>query len=98
MQIRLLASAVQLAAELVGLKVDVIVTWFTPPALAAKKATADIPIVMADAGDPVGNGLVASFPGRGETSPGLPGLPPSWPARASSSSARCCRRRAAWQR
>jgi ABC-type uncharacterized transport system substrate-binding protein len=49
------------AAELVRLKVDLIVTFFTPTALAAKKATRDIPIVMAGAGDPVAAGLVASL-------------------------------------
>jgi putative ABC transport system substrate-binding protein len=49
------------AAELVGLKVDLIVTFFTPSALAAKGATRDIPIVMAGAGDPVESGLVASL-------------------------------------
>jgi putative ABC transport system substrate-binding protein len=51
----------ELAAELVRLNVDVIVTWFTPPAQAARQATREIPIVMADAGDPVGTGLVASL-------------------------------------
>jgi putative tryptophan/tyrosine transport system substrate-binding protein len=50
-----------LAAELVRLHVDIIVTWFTPPAQAAKQATREIPIVMADAGDPVGTGLIASL-------------------------------------
>src|SRR5262245_17806844 len=54
-----------LAAELVRLKVDVIVTWFTPTTQAAKQATSQIPIVMADAGDPVGTGLVASLPRPG---------------------------------
>jgi putative ABC transport system substrate-binding protein len=49
------------ATELVGLKVDLIVTFFTPAALAAKQATRDIPIVMAGAGDPVESGLVASL-------------------------------------
>ena len=49
------------AAELVRLKVDLIVTFFTPPALAAKQATRDIPIVMAGAGDPVATGLVTSL-------------------------------------
>src|SRR3954453_21530558 len=48
----------ELAAELVRLKVDIIVTWFTPTALAAKQATDDIPIVMAETGDPVGTGLI----------------------------------------
>jgi putative ABC transport system substrate-binding protein len=49
------------AAELVRLKVDLIVTFFTPSALAAKQATRDIPIVMAGAGDPVATGLIASL-------------------------------------
>jgi putative ABC transport system substrate-binding protein len=51
----------ELAAELVRLKVDVIVTWFTPTAHAAKGATREIPIVMAETGDPVGTGLVDSL-------------------------------------
>jgi len=50
-----------LAAELVGLKVDIIVTWFTPAALAAKQATREIPIVIALAGNPVETGLVESL-------------------------------------
>src|SRR5262249_46294435 len=51
----------ELAAELVRLKVDVIVTWFTPTAVAAKQATREIPIVMAETGDPIGTGLVTSL-------------------------------------
>jgi ABC-type uncharacterized transport system substrate-binding protein len=51
----------ELAAELVSLKVDVIVTWFTPTAVAAKQATREIPIVMAETGDPIGTGLVMSL-------------------------------------
>jgi putative ABC transport system substrate-binding protein len=51
----------ELAAELVRLKVDIIVTWFTPTALAAKQATREIPIVMAETGDPIGTGLIASL-------------------------------------
>src|SRR6201998_1411468 len=51
----------ELAAELVRLKVDVIVTWFTPTAMAAAKATRDIPIVMAETGDPISTGLAASL-------------------------------------
>jgi putative ABC transport system substrate-binding protein len=47
-------------AEFVRLKVDIIVTWTTPAALAAKRATSRIPIV-AMTGDPVGTGLVASL-------------------------------------
>ncbi len=51
----------ELAAELVRLKVDLIVTWFTPAARAAKQATNEIPIVMALAGNPVETGLVQSL-------------------------------------
>ena len=51
----------EIAAELVRLKVDVILTSGTPEVLAAKQATSVIPIVFATAGDPVGNGLVASL-------------------------------------
>ncbi|MGY8664212.1 ABC transporter substrate-binding protein [Bradyrhizobium sp. UFLA05-109] len=51
----------ELATELVRLKVDVIVTWFTPTAVAAKQATREIPIVMAETGDPIGTGLVMSL-------------------------------------
>jgi putative tryptophan/tyrosine transport system substrate-binding protein len=51
----------EIAAEFVQLKVDVIVTSATPPTLAAKQATAVIPIVFAAVSDPVGPGLVASL-------------------------------------
>ena len=50
-----------LANELVRLKVDVIVTEATSAALAAKKGTNTIPIVMASQSDPVGTGLVVSL-------------------------------------
>ncbi len=50
-----------LAAELVAAKVDVIVTWSTPAALAAKSATATIPIVIGFAADPVASGIVPSL-------------------------------------
>ena len=50
-----------LVAALVRLPVDVIVTWGTPAALAAKHATSTIPIVMATVFDPVGTGLVAGL-------------------------------------
>src|SRR5262245_64974944 len=50
-----------LVADLVKLKVDLILTAGTPGALAAKRATQTIPIVMAVAGDPVGTGLVSSL-------------------------------------
>ncbi len=69
-----------LAAELVQLKVDVIVLGSIPSALAAQKATKTIPIVVAAAGDFVGNGLVASaeqpggnITGLDEVVPGLAG-------------------------
>ena len=61
----------ELAAELVRLKVDVLATATTPATLAAQKATATIPIVMAGVGDPVGNGLVKSLARPGGNSTGL---------------------------
>jgi putative tryptophan/tyrosine transport system substrate-binding protein len=54
-----------LAAELVQLKVDVIITHGTPAALAAKQATPTVPIVMAIVGNPVEAGIVASLPRPG---------------------------------
>jgi ABC-type uncharacterized transport system substrate-binding protein len=60
-----------LAAELVGLKADVIVTRGTPAALAAKGATGTIPIVMAAVGEPVGTGLVSSIARPGGNITGL---------------------------
>jgi putative tryptophan/tyrosine transport system substrate-binding protein len=58
-----------LAAELVALKPDIIVTAATPPAQAAMKATSSIPIVFTGVADPVAAGLVAGFgrPGRNAT-------------------------------
>jgi putative ABC transport system substrate-binding protein len=50
-----------IAAEFVRLKVDVIVTNGNVAIAAAKRATSQIPIVFAGAGDPVGGGLVASL-------------------------------------
>ena len=66
----------ELAADLVRLKVDLIVVTGTPAALAAKKATTTIPIVMANAADPVGAGLVASLARPGGNVTGLSGLAP----------------------
>jgi putative ABC transport system substrate-binding protein len=60
-----------LAAELVQLKVDVIVTTSPGTTLAAKKASATIPIVFAAAGDPVGTGLVSSLAQPGGNITGL---------------------------
>jgi putative ABC transport system substrate-binding protein len=51
----------ELAAELVRSKVDIIVASLTPAVTAARKATSDIPIVMAPAGDPVATGLISSL-------------------------------------
>jgi ABC-type uncharacterized transport system substrate-binding protein len=61
----------QLAAEFVGLKVDLIVTGGTAAVVAAKQATSAIPIVFATAGDPVGTGLVASLARPGGNVTGL---------------------------
>jgi putative ABC transport system substrate-binding protein len=63
-----------LAAELVRLRVDAIVTWYTPTVRAAKDATNEIPIIMADAGDPVGTGLVASLARPGGNVTGVAGI------------------------
>jgi putative ABC transport system substrate-binding protein len=61
----------EIAAELVRLNVDVIVTAATPPSLAAKQATSRIPIVVATVGDPVGIGLVPSLARPGGNVTGL---------------------------
>ena len=61
----------KLAAELVRLEVDVVVTAGSPAARAARSATASIPIVMATGGDPVGLGLVASLARPGGNVTGL---------------------------
>jgi putative tryptophan/tyrosine transport system substrate-binding protein len=61
----------EVAAELVRLRVDVIVTYSTPSVIAAKKATSVIPIVFALTGDPVGNNLVASLARPGGNVTGL---------------------------
>jgi putative tryptophan/tyrosine transport system substrate-binding protein len=61
----------ELAAELVRLKVEVIVTPATPPSLAAKQATSTIPIVFAGVADAVGAGLVANLARPGGNITGL---------------------------
>jgi putative ABC transport system substrate-binding protein len=65
-----------LIAELAALKVDVIVTAGTPAALAVKKTTPSIPLVMAAAGDPIGVGLVASLARPGGNVTGLSAIAP----------------------
>jgi putative ABC transport system substrate-binding protein len=60
-----------LAAELVDLKVDIIVASETPAVQAAKHATTEIPIVMAPSGDPVGTGLIKSLSRPGGNITGL---------------------------
>src|SRR4029450_8798807 len=64
----------ELAADLVRLKVDLIVTAGDPAASAAKKATTSTPIVMASAADPVSFGLVASLARPGGNVTGLSSL------------------------
>jgi putative tryptophan/tyrosine transport system substrate-binding protein len=61
----------ELAAELVGLKVDVIITSGSAPVLAAKRLTSTIPIVFAANSDPVGSGLIASLGRPGGNVTGL---------------------------
>jgi putative tryptophan/tyrosine transport system substrate-binding protein len=61
----------EVAAELVRLPVDVLVTWTTPAIQAAKQATSTIPIVMAASGDPIQTGFVASLARPGGNITGL---------------------------
>jgi putative ABC transport system substrate-binding protein len=63
--------AAELAAELVRLNVDVIVTYANPMVLATKQATSAIPIVFAAAADPLGTGIVASLARPGGNVTGL---------------------------
>jgi putative tryptophan/tyrosine transport system substrate-binding protein len=63
-----------LSAELVRLRVDVIVTAGPIPTRSAKEATATIPIVMAQDTDPIGNGFVASLARPGGNITGLSSL------------------------
>ena len=70
----------EIAAELVNLKVDVIVTSGTQAVVAAKQATTVIPIVFMGAGDPVGNALVASLARPGGNVTGMSVQQPDLPA------------------
>jgi putative ABC transport system substrate-binding protein len=65
-----------LVAELIALRVDVIVTAGTPAALAVKKVTKSIPLVMVAVGDPVGTGLVASLARPDGNATGLTSIAP----------------------
>jgi putative ABC transport system substrate-binding protein len=65
-----------LVADLVRLSVDIIVSAFTPDALAAKKVTKTIPIVVVSAGDPVTTGLVESLARPGGNITGLSTMSP----------------------
>jgi putative ABC transport system substrate-binding protein len=74
------ADLLELATELVALPVDLIVTVGTPPVLAAQRATATLPIVMASIGDPVRAGVVRNLSrpggnvtGLSQSNPGLSG-------------------------
>jgi putative tryptophan/tyrosine transport system substrate-binding protein len=66
----------ELARELVGLKVDVIVTATDASVAAVKRETQTIPIVMTNSGDPVGSGFVASLPRPGGNVTGLSTISP----------------------
>jgi putative ABC transport system substrate-binding protein len=61
----------ELANELVGLNVDVILTWSTDAVLAAKQATTTIPIVMGAVGEPLGIGIVTNLARPGGNVTGL---------------------------
>jgi putative ABC transport system substrate-binding protein len=65
-----------LAAELLGLKMDVIITTGSSATRAAKEATVTIPIIMANDSDPVGNGFVASLARPGGNITGLSTVAP----------------------
>src|SRR5262245_52986964 len=63
-----------LAAQLVALPVDVLVTWGTPAAVAAKQVTSTVPIIFLALGDPVGSGIVASLARPGGNVTGVSNL------------------------
>jgi putative ABC transport system substrate-binding protein len=63
-----------LAEDLIRLKVELIVVWATPAALAAKRATASLPIVTLSVADPVSTGLIASLARPGGNVTGMANL------------------------
>ncbi|HWP87193.1 MAG TPA: ABC transporter substrate binding protein, partial [Burkholderiales bacterium] len=63
-----------LAAELAGMKVELIVSATTPVSRAVQKATSTIPIVIVNIGDPVGSGLVTTLARPGGNITGLSNL------------------------
>jgi putative ABC transport system substrate-binding protein len=65
-----------LVAELIAAKVDAIVTAGTPAALAVKRATTTVPLIMVAVGDPVGTGLVPSLARPGGNLTGLSSIAP----------------------
>jgi putative ABC transport system substrate-binding protein len=81
-----------LVAELIGAKVDVIVTAGTPAALAVKRATTTVPLVMVAVGDPVGTGLVPSLARPGGNLTGLSSIAPASRANGSNFCAKSCLR------
>jgi ABC-type uncharacterized transport system substrate-binding protein len=85
----------ELAAELVRLKVDVIVALYVASALAAKQATRDIPIVIV-AAEVVETGIVPSLARPGGNVTGVSLMTAASNAKKSNCSAICCRRYGAW--
>ena len=67
-------SDTQTAVDLVGGGVDVIVVWGTAAAIAARRATSTVPIVMVSIGDPIGSGLIDSLAKPGGNVTGLANL------------------------
>src|SRR6185312_16927522 len=65
-----------LIAELIAANVDIIVTAGTPAALAVKKATSTVPVVLAAIGDPVGSGIVPNLARPGGNITGLSAIAP----------------------
>jgi putative ABC transport system substrate-binding protein len=63
-----------LAAQLIALPVDVLVTWGTPAVVAAKEVTSTVPIIFLGIGDPVGSGIVASLARPGGNVTGVTNL------------------------